>query len=144
VTHDEAERLVVLIRSPHTRRKITEREWDAIADIILKQPKPKRPAHRPSLKDRDNWDNEASRIQRAQHAVAYQVIQFQKAYRLKHNCEHVPGHETNKRLDDEIEFVIRWMGIRPEQISKTAIRNVMRNGPSLRPRFDPPNVYLLD
>jgi hypothetical protein len=129
MTHDEAKRLADMIGSPYRRRDITEREWHAIAGILGKY---KRPAKPPKLADRDF---EASRIQRAQHYVAYHVLEWQKAYRLKHSCERVPGGETTNILDNEIAFVVRWMGINPEQISRPAVRTIMRNGPCLRPRF---------
>ncbi len=126
MTHDEAKRLADMIGSPITRRDITEREYDAIAGILRKH---KLPAKPPKLDDRDR---EATRVQRAQHAAAYVVLEWQKDYRERHNCERVPGTETDTMLDDAINTAARWFHIDPTWMSKLAIRIIMKNGPSLR------------
>ena len=127
MTHDEAKRLAGMLRRPHTRREITEREWGEIADLLRKH---KRPAQPPVLDDRDR---EANRIQRAQHSAAYNVLEWQKTYRKQHNCERVPGTETSAMLDDAINSVVHWFSIDPQLISRSAILTIVRNKrPSLR------------
>ena len=127
MTHDEAKRLADMIRSPHTRRGITEGEWRAIADILRKH---KRPAQPPLLYDRDP---EANRVQLAQHSAAYVVLDWQRLTREVRKCKRVPGTETNAMLENAINIVAQWFRIDPRRISSDAIRRIVKNRrPSLR------------
>ena len=126
MTHDEAKRLADMICRQDTRQEITNTEWHAIANILRKH---NRPAQPPLLYDRDD---EAYRVQNAQHSVAYQVLEGRKRYRKQHNCTRVPGTETNAMLDDFIDIVARWFLIDPQLLSRDAILNIVKNGrPSL-------------
>jgi hypothetical protein len=111
MTHDEAKRLADMIHN--AREEITERQWDAIANILRKH---KRPAQPPLLDDRDN---EVNRVLRAQHDVAYNVLEWKKSYRKWNKCKRVPATETNKKLDHAISIAAGRYGIAPRLISRS-------------------------
>jgi hypothetical protein len=121
MTPAEAKRLARMLLSPLTREELTDDEWRAIAANLVEH---NRPAHAPLLEDRDP---SAAPVLRAQHEVAWLVMDWQRRYRLKEKVERIPGSVTDQYLDEAIKRVATPKRLDPRQISEKAVRTIVRN-----------------
>ena len=121
MTPNEARLLAAKIRNSYLRQEISDEQWSEVADIVANH---KKHPHRPLL---DDADREGHRIQRAQHHIAWDVLEWQKIYRQRNNCKSVPAAKTAALLTEAIEREAVRFRVTPEQLSVPAIRNIIKN-----------------